>query len=821
MFETSLKLKNVFALDAILFILCIGGLLSIAQRARLPFTLSGKDSLLTINISDDIPNGIQAGDKIISVNGYKITSSEKAEFLTDQKNVGDYVKVSLLTKSGPKETSFRLTNYYSVYYLLSTILVALFFFTIALFVIFKKYELSSAKVFHWASICISLMICFTWANLNTFSFLSKYVFRNILHLVYTLTPALFFHFTLSFPRNYIAKWKRLLFIFYVAGLSLSFLDIYSYISAINVNTDQSIEIYLNLFDLTRIYLIIGVFLSIAFFISAFVREKGDVEKSQLKWVLLGFLIGPFSFVIFWVIPILITGKSLIPEEIITIVQCSVPITFAISIVKYHLLNIDEILNRSIVYSIVISILIIIYSATIGIFVYAFNISDRSIISAVAAIALALFFQPLKSNVQKFVDQKFFRIRYNFRKELSKFSNDIKNLNDTKSLGDYLVREIDKLIPVEKIAFSEFDEQFKLLVIKHHKNFEVIADKTLTIKQETLDQQSFKVAAIKSKVENEVEISTLYQNTLLRWKINLVIPIKSVKGELFGFLLLGNKKSQTKYSIEDIDLLKDICLNAGSTIERIKLQESLIREQMEAERLEELNKQKSTFVSIVSHELKTPLTSIRMFSELLRDNEQGITDKAKDYLKIIEGETDRLTRLINNVLDFSKIERGVKEYTFRQVQLNKIVNNVIEILEYQTKIKGFNLLSNLTEFDDTIYGDADAIIEAVVNLITNSMRFSTDRKEILLNTFPQDNFACVCVKDFGIGIEAKEINKIFDQFYRSENVVTKKIEGTGLGLPIVKHIMDSHKGKISVDSTFGEGSKFTLYFPRYDGGNEYE
>ncbi|MBP1683492.1 MAG: OmpR family signal transduction histidine kinase, partial [Ignavibacteriaceae bacterium] len=523
-------------------------------------------------------------------------------------------------------------------------------------------------------------------------------------------------------------------------------------------------------------------------------------------------IGPLSFVVLWVLPILFTGKALLAEEIVMILVCAIPISFAIAIIKYHLLDIDEVLNRSIVYGIVISILLVLYAMVIGVFVSSFHVSDQSIISAAAAVLLALLFQPIKTKVQMFVDKKFFRIRYNFRKELNKFNSQIKNFNEVHSLGEYIIREIDNLIPVEKIAFCELDISSGKLLISAQNNFDQIANKSLRINPETLERKWFQVAAVKNKVEGEANISTIFQNTLVRWKINLVVPIKSVNDELFGFIILGNKKSGSRFTAEDVDLLKDIGINAGSTIERIKLQEQLIREKLAAEKLEEINQQKSIFVSQVSHELKTPLTAIKMFSEMLLQNERSLSEKSKNHLEIIEGESDRLTRLINNVLDFSKIEKGVKDYSFREIHFNKIVKSVIELMQYSLKMKGFYVTTKLDDFNDLIFGDADAITEAVENIISNAIRFSSEKKEIIISTFFNEGFACVSVKDFGIGINQSDISRIFDPFFRSEDAKSKKIEGTGLGLQIVKHIVEEHKGKILIDSLPGQGSDFTLCFP---------
>ena len=812
MIEASARLKIIFFIDAVLFILCTAGIISINQKATLPFELVTQDSFLSIQISKSNPYGLATGDKLISVDGFKANSIEKNEFIIDMKNIGEYILISVQTKSGIQSLSVGLTNYYSVFYLVSTIIVALLFFIVALFVLFKKPEMKAAQVFHWASIGLSVMLCLTWSNLNTFDFVSKYFFRTFLHLSYVLTPALFVHFSFIFPRDYTYKWRKLLQLNYLIVLILSSVSIYVFVQTLSVISDESIDSYLTVFNYLRIYLIINVSLSIGVFILAFLKEKGKVERQQLKWLLFGFIIGPLSFVILWVLPILFTGKALIAEELVMILVCAIPITFAIAIIKYHLLDIDEVLNRSLVYGLVILILIVLYSVAIGLFVASFHISDQSIVSAVAAILLALIFQPVRTKVQNFVDKKFFRVRYNFRKELNKFNSQIKNFNEVHSLGEYIIREIDNLIPVEKIAFCELDIYSGKLLITAQNNFDQIANKSLRIKQETLDRKWFQVAAVKNKVEGNANISTIFQNTLVRWNINLVVPIKSVNDELYGFIILGNKKSSFKFSTEDVDLLKDIGINAGATIERIKLQEQLIREQLEAERLEELNNQKSMFVSQVSHEFKTPLTSIKMFSEMLLHNERSLSEKSKNHLEIIEGESDRLTRLINNVLDFSKIEKGVKDYSFREIYFNKIVKNVIELMQYTLKMKGFALETNLKDFNDLIYGDADAITEAVENIVSNAIRFSTEKKEIIVSTFLNQGFACVSVKDYGIGLDQSDINKIFDPFFRSENARSKKIEGTGLGLPIVKHIVEEHKGKVLIDSLPEQGSLFTLCFP---------
>jgi signal transduction histidine kinase len=824
MIETSAKLKYILFVDSFLFLLCIAGFISIHQKAKLPFDLTNHGNLSSIIIYPLNPYSLSTGDKLLAIENFNIDFSEKAEFITDRKNIGDQILVTVLSGDDKRNVLVTLTNFYSTFYLISTALIALFFFIIAVFVLIKKPELRSAHIFHWAGVGTAIMICLTWSNLNTFSGFSSFVLRIFLHLAYVSVPPLFVHFTLSFPRDNTLKWRKFIQVNYSIAFVLAIIINYSFIYTLYVFTDSSIDNYLIAFGILRIYLIIGVILSISFFINAYIKETGKVERKQLKWLLFGFIIGPLSFVMLWVLPLLFTRKALVPEEIIMILLCAIPITFAIAIIKYHMLDIDLVLNRSIVYSIVIVTLTLLYIGIIAISVAYFKISNEAPISTMAAIAIALLITPIRKRVQDFVDKKFFRVQYNFRKELSKLISKIKDFNDIQSLAEYLILEIERLIPIDKIGFCKLEPQTEKLSIIAHDNFDDISKKVLNLRLRQPEKKKFFVAAAKTKVDNDVEISTIFQNTLMRWKINLVIPIKSVKDELYGFLILGDKKSRTKYSIEDVDLLRDIGLNAGSTIERINLQEQLILEKLASERLEELNNQKSMFVSRVSHDLKTPLTSVKMFSEMLRENEKSLSERSIQHLEIIEGETDRLTRLINNVLDFSKIEKGLKEYSFHKINLNKIVNDVSNLMDYTLKMNGFDLIIHLGDTTDKIWGDSDAITEALENIISNAIRFSANDKRIIIKTFLEESYICISIEDHGIGIEKSDKEKIFDPFYRTTNAKAKKIEGTGLGLPIVKHIIEQHNGKISVKSTPGLGSIFTLCFPvlkNTDGGDNEE
>lgn len=807
MVETSAKLKYILILDSLLAIICVLGILSIKNKATLPFKIT--DLKISSEIKSDTSS---ANSLLVSINDININRDDCVEIILDQKNINDNVKIKLKDYSLLKSFDVRLIRYYTQNFIYLNSIVAFVFFVVAIFVLFNKRDSKAANIFHCAGIGTALIMCTTWGNQNVYPQYINFILRFVFHSSYSITPVLFIHFALVFPRNREFLFSKALTISYLLSFLLIFLSttIFIYTST-NIN-EQSIELYHLSFTLLRIFASIIVIVAVITFLLSYIKETGFVEKKKIKWLLFGFIIGPLSFVFFWILSQELLGKEVLSEEFIITLQLAVPITFAISILKYHLLDIDLVLNRSLVYGFAITILIILYSGITGLIVTMFGVQRQPFFSVSSTIILALLFQPIKSTVQSYVDNKFFRVQYNFRKEVNRFITDISNYNDIKSLGRFLINELDKLIPVEKIALVAYDNHSNLLTIIANKNFSEIAEKRIKITTEKLHNKFFNISALKSKVEPEAEVSITFQKILTRWKVNLVIPIKSSKDQFWGFILVGNKKSGDRYTVEDIDLYQGIAINASTTIDRIKLQEQLVREKLEIEKLEELNQHKSMFVSSVSHDLKTPLTSIKIFSEMVLENEKSLSEKSKNHLEIIEGETNRLTRLINNVLDFSKIEKGIKEYTFNIVNLNKIVQNEINFTKYMIKMNGFNLNVKLNDFNDSIYADEDAIVEALENILSNSIRFSTSIKQIQITTYAKDNFACVDIEDCGIGIDKSEMEKIFIPYFRSDNARSKKIVGTGLGLSIVKQIVDKHNGKILIKSELEKGSVFSLCFP---------
>jgi signal transduction histidine kinase len=229
--------------------------------------------------------------------------------------------------------------------------------------------------------------------------------------------------------------------------------------------------------------------------------------------------------------------------------------------------------------------------------------------------------------------------------------------------------------------------------------------------------------------------------------------------------------------------------------------------------------KSDFVSNVSHELRTPLALIRLYAETLELGRITTREKKQEYYRIIRKESERLSALINNILDFSRIEAGHKEYEFRETDVADLVRNTLDSYRYQIEQQGFAFEENIDASLPKVYVDREAIARALVNLVNNALKYSADEKFLGVKLYRANGALKLEVADHGIGITRREQSKIFEKFYRTGDPLVHNTKGSGLGLSLVRHITQAHGGEIAVESTPGQGSKFTLSLPLASGTHQ--
>jgi signal transduction histidine kinase len=227
----------------------------------------------------------------------------------------------------------------------------------------------------------------------------------------------------------------------------------------------------------------------------------------------------------------------------------------------------------------------------------------------------------------------------------------------------------------------------------------------------------------------------------------------------------------------------------------------------------LSRLKSDFVANVSHELKTPLALIRLFAETLELGRVPGEQKAQQYYRVINKESQRLTQLINNILDFSRIEAGRKEYRLASADVGRIVAEVVDAYRFQIEQQGFTFEVAVEDDLPRVTADKEALAQALLNLVNNALKYTRDEKFLRLEiSHRADGQVAIAVSDRGIGVAKGEQKKIFEKFYRAEDSLVHETKGSGLGLSLVKHIMEAHGGTVEVESTPGKGSTFTLLLP---------
>lgn len=225
----------------------------------------------------------------------------------------------------------------------------------------------------------------------------------------------------------------------------------------------------------------------------------------------------------------------------------------------------------------------------------------------------------------------------------------------------------------------------------------------------------------------------------------------------------------------------------------------------------LAQNKSDFVSNVSHEIRTPLALISMFAETLELDRVPTEEKKKEYYSIISKEAQRLTGIVNKILNFSQTEAQKKTFHIETLDVDTEVKSILNTYDFHLRNKGFHYTYAETS-GLKIRGDKQALVEAIINLIDNAMKYSEEKKQLEITGGREGEFGFISIKDEGVGISKRDQKHIFDKFYRVSSGNLAKSRGTGLGLSLVWQLMESQKGKITVTSELGKGSQFKIYFP---------
>ncbi|HEY8787206.1 MAG TPA: GAF domain-containing sensor histidine kinase [Candidatus Limnocylindria bacterium] len=284
------------------------------------------------------------------------------------------------------------------------------------------------------------------------------------------------------------------------------------------------------------------------------------------------------------------------------------------------------------------------------------------------------------------------------------------------------------------------------------------------------------------------------------------PVR-VGGRLAGSLALVHTDRPREWTADDVRLIESVARELRGAIAAA---EAFEQQRLAVAELEQLNRAKSDFVSIVSHEFRTPLTGIQGFSEMMQGEDLTL-EEMREYAGDINKDAHRLNRMITEMLDLDKMESGRMEIHHEPVDLNAIVTEAADHMRPNAPRHPLTL--RLDPMVGEMSGDRDKLTQVMTNLLSNAVKYSPEGGEIVVSTRVEGNAAHVVVRDHGMGIPKPALETIFERYGRVESLATRHIQGTGLGLPIVRQIVQLHGGSVWVESTVGEGSVFHVTLPR--------
>jgi two-component system phosphate regulon sensor histidine kinase PhoR len=760
-----------------------------------------------------LDRSLASGESEIRLDGIAIQEKIELEFILSRhisgKRVGD--RVLLVMKGGDAELSrsIPLIPYFEVVPFPSIHLIVMGLSALIGFVVFVlKREDVRARLLYWSILTFAAAEVITGGFHCLDSTWTSFIPGILFYICYALAPTFLLHFSLNFTSD--QPRKRTVWIYAGAIVFILVLEVLFLYSSMT-RSIEDYRVYQSVFYFFRIYVLGCLLVSVANLFLLLKRAPLEEDKARIQWFLYSLSLGLGPFVLLYLLPKILTLPELISMETAMAFSPLALVGAAIAIIRHRLLDIELVINRSLVYSILTVFVVATYLFLVrllqGVLSHTFQVSD-TFVSALAAFGAALAFHPARKKIQGFVDRSFFREAYDFQKSVQAFAEQASQEIDPQRLADSLIRQLKEVMPLSHI--------WMLIHLVHQGERGVFLlrgeEEKMSEAAPAVEGRSQPLGRMKAlRLREQIDFSQDAMLTAQGW--DLVFPIVFSHPGLSGFLVLGPKRSGERYGRIDVALLQTLTQELGANLERIRLQEEVVYERAEKEKLDELNSLKTEFISAVSHELRTPMSTLRNLADLLQDERIMDKEKRGKLLQLMSEECTRLSHFLFNILDSGRIERDAKSYAMENSDLVEMVEETMALFEYRLQKERFTCHLEVPPHPVILILDRDAVKQALMNLIDNAFKYSGENREIRVNLEETEPGVLLSVEDKGSGIPVREQQDIFEGFFRGETAVRENPSGVGIGLKIVKHIMDAHGGSVRVESEPGEGSKFILEFSR--------
>jgi signal transduction histidine kinase len=842
--------------------------------ADVPFRWENRDDHVVITELIDPSSAVAPGDVVLRLGKVPVRHSSEIEFALD--GVPQSERVVAVIRRGENEmvVELALRPRFSWRYITINFFLGVFTMLMGAWVYFSKSREKRARLFFWLTFTLGVAILIATERLPPGPKPWIYILPGLYWFIYPFFPAVFVHFITSFPREKLAfrsarVQTRLI---YAPAFFFAVVMQASHLVTLLSRDIEHFRGYFRLYDWHRLYLVAFFFLALATLLHSYITAKTASDKDKVRWVLWGLAAGCSPFIVLWSIPLILGAAPLVPEDFTYLALLLTPLSIAFAIVKHRFLDIDVVINRSLVYG-VLTVMIagayLLISALAGQVLLAMSPEASRNVTIFCTLIAALLFNPAKQKVQNFIDRTFYRVKYNYRLVTKEFAQRMVKTRTQAEVLEDVVAHLRAAVPFEKMAILSYAYDRFAIIAGFGIGEE--ARRRLVAAESAARLKSALQSALLAAGDSQSVAGAVLEPPLAETHFEMLLPVPMSAGES-GLLLLGPKLSGEKYSEEDLELFAALSTEAFHAIARIRFQETAIHERAEREKLEALNQLKDeknrelelknqeiiraqeklvtqeklaslgALTAGIAHEIKNPLNfvnnfaalSMELVSELRDELEKRKTknvngddfENIEEILETLEQNAEKINHhgkradsIVRNMMMHSRGKAGEREMTDINHLLDESVNLTYHGLRAQDA--AFNI-SIEKEYDETV-GQLKVVpqdLQRVFLNIINNACYAAHEKKIKLG----DNFSPklsvfsrelkdkieIRIRDNGNGIPAEIREKIFNPFFTTKPTG----QGTGLGLSISYDIIvQQHRGEIKVETEEGKFTEFVVLLPR--------
>lgn len=775
--------------------------------------------------SSAVEGGLKTGDILLEVNGNRVTSSNDLIFYLDQKRIGEFVHLTVQRNGQKFDLAIPLERKNNWPFLLVNFLDGLFVWAVGVFVFLKNPRSQVTRILLFASLSFSLALFISWEGFPFGPSILSFFLPSLQIIAYTLSPALFLHFSMIFPREeeVPSQRKPLIYSIYLPSFALILLMESYYWRAIIGNSLTIFQTYKTFFLYFRVYMVAYVGFALLVLYQTYKKLEFSEDKRKIKWIVWGIVAGIFPFIFLYTLPDALFNRAPVPEVVIHLFMLLIPVSFAFSILRYQAMDIDVVINRSLVYSLLTGFIVGIYLLIVGLLgevLQRYTGYQGAFFPILATLIAALLFTPAKNRIRVLVDKTFYRVKYDYRKAIQKFTRQVDLAFTQDELLELLLKKLDLLLAVNRAVIflrKEDSDEFEIAKCFGFSEGEI---RKIDSEKNSLPVSLFTTTTIQgAKGSTDFrDIQALPENQILkRYEIKLSFP-PAGKEEFSCLLLIGKKKSGIRYSAEDVELVSQMVQEVVQALQNMKMREKIMIEQLEKEKLRELDKLKTKFISNVSHDLRTPLTAIRFSVDNMLQGVCGeLSEESRRCLRMIKESSLHFSRMIENLLILSTSESGKITLSRETLPLNLLLDEACNMVAPLAEKKGINLVKEKCE-DITVYVDKHCLLQILLNLLDNAVKYTDSGGRVIVSAkrIEPEKLVELAVTDNGVGISPENLERIFERFHKVSPTGTVGEKGLGIGLDIVKNLVHLHGGEIKVESPVietGRGAKFSFTLPQ--------